>query len=314
MNSRFPAYSSQRQRNCCPFPGCLSSCQDLSLRRVVRFGSFLRRSDSRRVPRFRCLDCRRTFSQATLHPSFLQKKRRINGRLYKLLCSGVSIRRSAELLRVKPEAVFLRLPILGFRSRERAERRLRLMTEQRARAEIQFDELETFEHTKLKPLSVALAVDAETREIIGFQVSRMPAKGLLAARSRKRYGKRRDERPQGLNSLFRSIRPHTDRWTQIRSDSNPLYPGRVKRLLPGREHRMEISRRGCIVGQGELKKIGFDPLFSINHTCAMLRANLNRLFRRTWCTTKKPENLAHHIAMYMDFHNSRLKHPRPSTA
>ena len=55
-----------------------------------------------------------------------------------------------------------------------------------------------------------------------------------------------------------------------------------------------------------LKKIRFDPLFSLNHTCAMLRANLNRLFRRTWCTTKKPERLALHIAMYVVFHNETL--------
>jgi hypothetical protein len=29
----------------------------------------------------------------------------------------------------------------------------------------------------------------------------------------------------------------------------------------------------------------------------MLRANLNRLFRRTWCTTKKPEGLIDHLSI-----------------
>jgi hypothetical protein len=38
----------------------------------------------------------------------------------------------------------------------------------------------------------------------------------------------------------------------------------------------------------------------------MLRANINRLFRRTWCTTKKPERLEQHLAVYMDFHNRVL--------
>ena len=61
-----------------------------------------------------------------------------------------------------------------------------------------------------------------------------------------------------------------------------------------------------MVGQGELKKIGKDPLFSLNHTAAMLRANINRLFRRTWRTTKKPERLADHIALYVWYHNSEL--------
>ena len=61
-----------------------------------------------------------------------------------------------------------------------------------------------------------------------------------------------------------------------------------------------------MTGQGELKKLRFDPLFALNHTCAMLRANINRLFRRTWCTTKKKECLEDHLAVYMDFHNRVL--------
>jgi hypothetical protein len=38
----------------------------------------------------------------------------------------------------------------------------------------------------------------------------------------------------------------------------------------------------------------------------MLRANVNRLFRRTWCTTKKAQALVHHLAIYADYHNSVL--------
>jgi hypothetical protein len=38
----------------------------------------------------------------------------------------------------------------------------------------------------------------------------------------------------------------------------------------------------------------------------MLRANINRLFRRTWCTTKKKERLEQHLTVYMDFHNRVL--------
>jgi hypothetical protein len=48
------------------------------------------------------------------------------------------------------------------------------------------------------------------------------------------------------------------------------------------------------------------PLFKINHTCAMLRANINRLFRRTWCTTKRPEMLKNHLDIYLHFHNKYL--------
>jgi len=39
-----------------------------------------------------------------------------------------------------------------------------------------FDEMESFEHTKLKPLSIALAVRARTGEIIGAQPAEMMRK------------------------------------------------------------------------------------------------------------------------------------------
>jgi hypothetical protein len=38
----------------------------------------------------------------------------------------------------------------------------------------------------------------------------------------------------------------------------------------------------------------------------MTRANMNRLFRRTWCTTKLPARLADHLAIYAVFHNKML--------
>jgi hypothetical protein len=55
-----------------------------------------------------------------------------------------------------------------------------------------------------------------------------------------------------------------------------------------------------------LKKVGFDPLFSLNHTAAMIRANVNQLARRTWCTTKRPENLLARLYTYLHFHNTQL--------
>jgi len=88
-----------------------------------------------------------------------------------------------------------------------------------------------------------------------------------------------------------------------RSDENPHYPRRLKAIHPDCKHETVKGRRGCVAGQGELKKIGFDPLFSLNHTCAMMRANLNRLFRRTWCTTKNRAGLIDHLSLYVRYHN-----------
>jgi hypothetical protein len=173
-------------------------------------------------------------------------------------------------------------------------------------SEIQFDELETFEHTKLKPLSVPLAVEAKSRRILSIQVARMPAKGLIAEKSRKKYGRRRDERPRALRALLKEVAQQSPSPKVIRSDSNPHYPIQVKRRFPDSRHIQEMGREARSSGLGELKRGSNDPLFWLNHTCAMLRANISRLVRKTWSTTKKPERLALHLAIYVYYHNRVL--------
>jgi hypothetical protein len=172
--------------------------------------------------------------------------------------------------------------------------------------EVQFDDLETFEHTKLKPLSITLAVEKDTRFILGFEVSRMPAKGLLAKRAVRKYGPRKDERAEGRRRLFRRIQSVIHENATIESDQNPHYAPDVREFFPHAIHLGHKGQRGAVTGQGELKKTTFDPLFSLNHTCAMLRANINRLFRKTWCTTKRLQALCDHLEIYVLYHNTQI--------
>jgi hypothetical protein len=171
---------------------------------------------------------------------------------------------------------------------------------------LQFDEMESSVHSKCLPLSIPLAVLPGSRKILSFRVCEMPAKGLLAEISRKKYGPRKDGRPQAADSLFAELAGLIHPEAEIATDQNPKYPGWMASHFPKIKHFAHKGRRGCVVGQGELKKGGWDPLFSLNHTCAMLRANINRLARRTWCTTKRADRLAVHIELYIEFHNQTL--------
>jgi hypothetical protein len=172
---------------------------------------------------------------------------------------------------------------------------------------VEFDDQETSEHTKCKPLSITLAVESKSRRILAFEISQFHAKGHLAKIALKKYGRRRDTRAPARKRLFESLRPLVNERATFKSDQNPHYGPDVKKYFPKVTHEAFKGQRGSIVGQGELKKIRFDPLFSLNHTCAMTRANMNRLFRRTWCTTKHPQGLKHHFAIYAVYHNEMLK-------
>jgi hypothetical protein len=170
---------------------------------------------------------------------------------------------------------------------------------------LEFDDLETFEHTKCKPLSVTLAVQHGTRRILGVEVSQMPARGLLVEKAKK-YGPRLDERFLGRERLFCSIKDFVDPQALIASDQNPHYGPDVKRHFPEARHITYKGRRGTNLGGGELKEGGFDPLFSLNHTCASLRMNITRLLRKTWYTTKRADRLRAHILLYAVYHNDHL--------
>jgi len=172
--------------------------------------------------------------------------------------------------------------------------------------ELQFDDLITSQHTKLKPLSVSAAVDASRRYILGAEVSMIPAFGHLANLSRKKYGRRQNLHRQGLARLFESVKDCVDDCALIKSDEHTSYPEFVSKFFPHSNYIRHKGGRACIVGQGEIKKLNHDPLFAINHTLAMMRANVNRLFRRTWCTTKDPHMLKNHLDIYISFHNLYL--------
>ena len=60
-------------------------------------------------------------------------------------------------------------------------------------------------------------------------------------------------------------------------------------------------------GYGEMKKIGFDPLFFLNQTAATVRDNLARMLRRTWCGTKRLACLQNTLDLHTDFHNEMME-------
>jgi len=264
------------------------------------------------------MTCSRTFSNATFEPEYRQRRRDLNESIRKLYCSEVSQRRIAKLHGISRKTVVRKVLFLADLAKKEHEAELKAMARgnpENKIKEVHFDEMETFEHTKCKPLSIPLVVCANTRKILGLSVASMPANGPLAKLAIQKYGPRKDQRAMKARQLFSELKDAIDPKAKISTDQNPKYPSWLNPYFPHASRKVYKGRRGCIVGQGELKKIGFDPLFSLNHTAAMIRANVNRLMRRTWCTTKKADRLLAHLYLYAQYHNTVLieqVQPRPS--
>ena len=213
------------------------------------------------------------------------------------------MRRLAMVLRISRTTVARKHKFLAKISREITK----TFNQEHAKASTaEFDDIETFEHTKCKPLSITLMVEHGSRRILDFSVSEMPCRGKLAAIAIKKYGKRPDQRAKMRKQLFERIQPLIEIGALIKSDQNPHYRLDVEKFFPKSEHQTFKGRKPTATGYGEMKKGKFDPLFSLNHTAASLRDSVKRLARRSWCTTKKSARLADHIALYVQFHNEIL--------
>jgi len=164
-------------------------------------------------------------------------------------------------------------------------------------------ELFSIEHTKLKPLSIAIATDEKYR-ILGVQVGKIKASGLLASISYRKYGPRPNESFQKVQALLNAVNSQLKRLPNvIKSDAKTDYKRAVRNTFPitpylkysGQEFK-EKKREQKYLNQ---EKRIHDPIFAINHTCARLRDHTKRLARRSWCTTKIPDHLELGIYLYI---------------
>lgn len=279
--------------------GALDCCR---IKNAALNGTYKRSSDGQVIRRYRCKTCKTSFSSATKSPLRWQKKRQINHQLMELLSSTVTLAAAARILRVNPKTVAKKLLFLGGICEAHLAK---YRPQYQSISSIQFDELMTIEHTKCKPLSVAMVVAKKERKILGFQVAQMPATGHLSKTSRRKYGPRPDERKKKMMALFSELTHILSPTISIASDECSFYKRVVNRHFPLANYTQYLGKKSCVAGQGELKKTKFDPIFTINHTFAMLRANISRLIRKTWNTTKKIECLIQHLNIYVWMHNTQ---------
>lgn len=286
----------------CPNTQCISFDSN---NHVIRDGSYFRLDDSRKINRFKCKSCLRRFSSSTKTLEWHQKKRRVNQLIFEVLASGMSMRRTARVARVNRRTVDRKLHYLAKKARLNHQNFLQQLKDNPV-THIQFDDLITSIHTKLKPVSVSIVIDKNSRRILGAEVSIIPAFGRLAEVSRRKYGKRKSEHLENLDHLFTKISGSISLNSKIETDQHKIYPLIVKKYFPEGDYRQFKGAKSTVAGLGELKRQQYDPLFKINHTCAMFRANINRLFRRTWCTSKRLDRLQDHIDLYIHYQNSIL--------
>ncbi|MBM4253319.1 MAG: IS1 family transposase [Deltaproteobacteria bacterium] len=281
---------------------------------VIKYGFFKRVTGHMpRIQRYFCKLCRSAFSAQTGGLTYRERKPHLTQLVMRSLMESVSQRGCSRMLGCRPVTVARKVIRLGARAEFHLKARNSQDLVDGSETIAVFDEMETFEHSKCKPVSIALAVSASTRQVLAVSAAQMPANGLLKDVALKRYGPRKDHRRESLEAVLKEVARLCPSLTVLKSDQCPRYRRIVKKIFPKPVvHQAFKGRRGCVVGQGELKRGGRDPLFALNHTCAMFRDRIKRLARRTWCTTKKIDRLNCLLNIYAWWHNqlvTRAKRP-----
>jgi transposase-like protein len=282
----------------CPDENCIGES--------VKNGYFKTKWNAQPVPRYLCKECGRDFSSHTRRATFGQHRPDLNQAVYDLYASGMTQRRMAQVLRVDRKTIVRKFLFLARLAREAHEERI-------AQGQIQsscihFDEMETFEHTRLKPVSVALGVRAKSGEIVDIKVAKLGYKGPLAWLARKKYGPREDLSHQAIEKVLASVAMCARNNLTLVTDSNTRYPRHVARSLPEATH---IKTKLTPPDTKSDRRNLHDPLFTLNYTAAKIRNDLSRMSRKTWVTTKKIERLQAHMDLYIAWNN---RYPLPVAA
>jgi len=274
-------------------------CPDLKCqgRVFIKKGFYVVRRINQKFRKFQCKTCNRYFSSRTFKADYRHKKMDLNPIFARLLSEGNSLRGIGRILGLTYHNTYKKF--LWFkRLVEEHQKSLRFSAE-----EIQFDELETIHHTKCKPLNLILVLN-EKYQLISAKVAEMPAKGRLAEFSRKKYGPRKNEQKEKLHEAFTEVLARLKiKPLRVKSDAHPVYRKIVETYFSGCEYQQFVQKKKKDKMRErmheKINKKQFDPIFAINHKCAVLRDRIKRLVRRNWCTTKKVANLQLHLDIFI---------------
>ena len=218
----------------------------------VKDGFFYRKDDKHSIQRYKCKICRRKYSTASTTLEFYQKKRSINYLVRANLSSGMSMRACAYNLKVARKTIDRKLIYLAKKARLNQQKLLELWSKNPVK-EIQFDELITSIHSKLKPVSIPVVIDQRSYLIMGATLAEIPAFGKTAEISRKKYGHRKNLMPIELKNLLTTLKPSIDHEAIFKTDEHKRYPQIISSLFPHAQHKTyKLTLRKIILNHAKL--------------------------------------------------------------
>jgi hypothetical protein len=273
----------------------------------IKKGYYTTKHNSKQVPCYQCKTCGKKFSGNTFKDTFRQHKPEFNDLIFKFYASNVSQNRLAVNLSLDRKTIVRKIRFLAKKAREVHEWNLNPENPDRIIVNMaQFDEMETHEHTRMKPVTIAMAVESwwdgktkkyRTGRIIDAVAAPMYYKGRLAPKAQEKYGNREDKSGVARKAALISVSQAAASIPNLRvlTDGKKEYASLIQEEIKGCQHKT-ICRK-------DNSGTEFDKMFALNHTCSRVRHDNARMNRETWVTTKTIKGLQDNLDLYIAYYN-----------
>lgn len=303
-------------------------CQTLNCEsNVIKIGKVYLKADRKDVQRYKCKTCNITFINVeALERHKKEKRYSLRKQVQELYCIGTTLRDIAKALGVSRTTVADKLNECSIDSHTRLiSLDFKFINHQFGFKNpiIVFDELETYEHTKLKPISVGVAYDFRNNKIIMMKTASFKARGRYAmlfmkdpiklAYYNRVKAERIDNRQEMILESFKIIKGYLegcDVKPTIITDGKRAYLTAIKEVFgdDGCHHQVVITKDLKSLKKQTYKGARMalpSAKFSFESLLGTMRAKLSRLSRATFIHTKDINWLQKTLYVYADFWNKR---------
>lgn len=281
----------------CPNPNCEYHNEFRSSWRYKRKGYYLRECCPRRVQRYACLHCHRTFSTQTFSTTYWLKRPELLPRIFAMTVGCMANRQISRALRCAHSSVTGQIARLGRHSLLFQARDLEKITVN----EVVIDGFESFEWSQYFPFHHNVAVDPNTGFFLFHTDSPLRRKGRMTDYQKRRRAQLEDLYPRahpkavetGIRELLEVVTKGT---TQIlvRSDDHRAYPRAMRSIPCDIEHHITSSKE---------RRDANNPLWQINLLELNIRHATSAHKRETIAWAKRRQASAEKLTTYQVWSN-----------
>ena len=281
----------------CPNPDCDSRTKSGAWR-FVKKGFYARQTPPRRVQKYQCVHCRRSFSSQTFSATYwLRRPDLLESTFHRLVsCSG--FRQIAREAGVSHSTIRRLSDRLG---------RHCLLYHERHRSKtcpdepLVLDGFRSFEHSQYWPMDLNLLVGVSLF-VYGFNDAELRRSGSMrpAQAEKRSFLERRHGRPdpqatrKRIEELLRRVVPPGGE-VELRSDDHKAYPRAITRLRDRRLHHRRTRSKEA--------RTPANPLFAVNLADMLIRHSSANHKRETIAFSKRRQSALYRLAIWVVWRN-----------